>query len=548
MADFEANTRLWELPAAMEADQNDNCIVIDVGRDIEGHQMDPRETVTHDTELLLDLKVPHHEGTPDPQSVTKLYVMGEWNATYEEYAVQMQDKGAAATRLSEEWELANIKIGELIEGMPNLKELTWVSTLPFMETAWKYIPTTVTKLIIDVGRQMRYDPADPERKIYMSMQEMKPLVNFSKLEELRLFSMQEPMQCVIWETVFRNEADSGAMQVLELRMASFPLVRHEDWLTADQVTGLKSFVEGDQEYKGIEGKGILHHAHGTGEYLDDYCMKKARIASMLDETKPLPLWCLKLDGFVVDALPFHHELRRIVLLVCDKKCVDAGLRPPKSSRAPHNKWGARVNNALSHCLVQWPNWSGIFDNEGNQIDLHDSAVGQGKSPLAAVAEDEESTVPMPLDSTFLDMDRLSKAIEDHQSEELAKVLAGLEVAKTPMGTMSTESVRASPVPAPDDSSAEPASPGTGLKSSEAGDVIGGSSSENVGFKTAQAEQASRPFDKKKERRLRGRDPDDFDDFDVRTNWSQPVGFVALVCYRQTSTELPFGARSTRTSL
>jgi hypothetical protein len=42
--------------------------------------------------------------------------------------------------------------------------------------------------------------------------------------------------------------------------------------------------------RGIEGKGVLHHSFGMGEYLDAFCMRKARIAAGLDEARPLPLW------------------------------------------------------------------------------------------------------------------------------------------------------------------------------------------------------------------------------------------------------------------
>jgi hypothetical protein len=43
-------------------------------------------------------------------------------------------------------------------------------------------------------------------------------------------------------------------------------------------------------YRGIDGKGVLHYSFGTGEYLDDFSMRKGRIAAGLEEAKPLPLW------------------------------------------------------------------------------------------------------------------------------------------------------------------------------------------------------------------------------------------------------------------
>jgi len=34
----------------------------------------------------------------------------------------------------------------------------------------------------------------------------------------------------------------------------------------------------------------LHYAFGTGEYLDDFSMRKGRIAAGLEEARPLSLW------------------------------------------------------------------------------------------------------------------------------------------------------------------------------------------------------------------------------------------------------------------
>jgi hypothetical protein len=42
--------------------------------------------------------------------------------------------------------------------------------------------------------------------------------------------------------------------------------------------------------RGVDGKGVLHYFFGTGEYLDDFSMRKGRIAAGLEEAKPLPLW------------------------------------------------------------------------------------------------------------------------------------------------------------------------------------------------------------------------------------------------------------------
>lgn len=125
-------------------------------------------------------------------------------------------------------------------------------------------------------------------------------------------------------------------------------------------------ISDGEEYLGIDGKGILHPVYGTGEYLDNSCIRRARLVSGPDATNPLPLWCLKLDGFVVDRLPFQHELSHIVLLTCAKNCIDAGLRAPKTGR-PQSKWSVLVNNAVTHCMIKFPSWTGIFDADGSQL-------------------------------------------------------------------------------------------------------------------------------------------------------------------------------------
>lgn len=84
--------------------------------------------------------------------------------------------------------------------------------------------------------------------------------------------------------------------------------------------------------------------------------------------------CLKLDGFVLDFLPFEHELSRIELLTCGINCFDAGLRAPKIRRVPYNRWSQAVNNARTNCLIQWPNWTGIFDDHGDQRDSQGDVV------------------------------------------------------------------------------------------------------------------------------------------------------------------------------
>ena len=55
--------------------------------------------------------------------------------------------------------------------------------------------------------------------------DMKPLKEFVKLKELRIFGMTESCQSIVWETVWRNEAEKKMMDLLELRMLLDPIIR-----------------------------------------------------------------------------------------------------------------------------------------------------------------------------------------------------------------------------------------------------------------------------------------------------------------------------------
>lgn len=125
--------------------------------------------------------------------------------------------------------------------------------------------------------------------------------------------------------------------------------------------------------RGMDGKGILHYTHGTGEYLDDFCIRKARLASGILSDKAIPLLRLKLNGFVVDQLPFKEELSRVPFLCFGPKCVDAGLRAPKvlvHSRVPNN-WDS---SHWTRSMIIFPKWFGIFDAEGQLLVEHGHPV------------------------------------------------------------------------------------------------------------------------------------------------------------------------------
>ncbi|KAI4956464.1 hypothetical protein J4E91_000675 [Alternaria rosae] len=359
MAEPKDNLGPYVLETALAADRADNsCYVLNVGRDEDG---DVTSSLKHVTEQVDDYLINVYDRlTP----VTKLYVVGDVPEGQKRYA----NEPHWFTKSEQNWHDAGEHIAKLVEQMPALKELTWISDLPFMAVIWTKLSTSLTKLVLGLGQPVHLQQdGENEYKSYITPAEMKPLVQQTELEELRLFHMHDSLQSIYWEAVFRNTSKTG-MRVLDLDMAAPPIVRKEHWRKADDVRGLTvpKIDSKEKEYKGIDGKGVLHYSFGTSEYLDDFSMRKGRIAAGLEKAKPFPLWCLKLNGFVVDYLPFEQELSRIALLTCGKDCVDSGLRAPKTSCNPYNSEGKVVRN---HCLIQWPNWTGVFDDRGDPISL-----------------------------------------------------------------------------------------------------------------------------------------------------------------------------------
>ena len=132
--------------------------------------------------------------------------------------------------------------------------------------------------------------------------------------------------------------------------------------------------------------------------------------------------CLKLNGFVVDYLPFEHELSRLVLLTCGDDCIDSGLRAPMTPLTPHNRWSQIVNYAPSHCLIQCPNWTGVFDDNGEQRDEHGDVVSQETGHSTPVNE-PESPDAMPLTQESLELNDLRAALEKMEPIEKAMSMA-----------------------------------------------------------------------------------------------------------------------------
>lgn len=164
--------------------------------------------------------------------------------------------------------------------------------------------------------------------------------------------------------------------------------------------------------------------------------------------------CLKLDGFVIDRLPFEHELTRIVLLTCGESCVDAGLRAPKTPRAPLNKWGSSVNKDNTHSYIVWPSWSGIFDNQGQLLDAEGSVDRDEERDVDPAIKEGASSDSVPLTKEFFDLEDLEAALREHKRMEplivpgspLYDASQGTDGAPTSLDVASNASTRGSAVP------------------------------------------------------------------------------------------------------
>ncbi|KAL5119518.1 hypothetical protein ACEQ8H_002583 [Pleosporales sp. CAS-2024a] len=450
MSEFRSALRDYDLERALVVDCGSDCVVVNVGRDEHGQQVASLAHVIEQVEHIT-----HH--TRDAAfTATKFYVIGEWTLTPDSTERKVDnDSEEPQGRLDgvAKWQQATAKICELLQQMSSLKELTWVSGLPFTASVWAKLPTTLVKLVLDLGGPVRLEQdGNLLHKSYITSDEVRPLLEQTKLEELRLLNVHNSFQPLLWETVFRNTSECG-MRILDIKMAAAPIVRFEQWKRAKDVAGLTVALEEaeDKVYKGKDGKGCLHYKVGTGEYLDDYCIRKARIASGLDEATPLPLRCLKLDGFVIDHLPFAHELSGIVLLTCGENCIDSGLRAPKIRHPPQNKWSMAVNDATSHCLIKWPNWTGIFDDQGDQRNKLGLVISQDTILSTPISEFSPSSPAMPLTKEALHMKEVREALADVKKADCFNhmpLLGEPAIGEARLSIVSSKSERGSQVPTP----------------------------------------------------------------------------------------------------
>ncbi|KAF2632668.1 hypothetical protein BU25DRAFT_417273 [Macroventuria anomochaeta] len=451
MSKLEELLRPHSIEAVCAADRADgkSYILIDVGRDSKGRAVPSLERLKRKVDKCLVTDKKH------VFAATKLYIIGDWNAA-EPGEGQNERKKTLAD--AQEWKDGVDAIRDLIKAMGNLKELmrVWTSGLPFMASVFTELPPKLTKLVLDLSHHVRVvDNGATLTKLHIRPEDMKPLLKQTRLLELRLLGLRDSLQFIAWKTVYLNQLPGG-MRILELQMNAMPIIRNNNnkWHMALDVRGLTVAQPGllEKPYKGQDGKGGLHWSFGYGEYLDGDCIRKARIASGVEEAVPLPLQCLMLDGFVIDHLPFEHELTDIVLLACGEKCIDAGMRAPKTQAEPYNPWSKKVNDAACRILIQWPNWTGIFDTEGDQRDTHGDVVSQEAGLSTPYAEYAPLPPPqLPLTEKTLNMKDVGDALNNATKPDYFNIqpaLLPLSGTDTPLGAVSNLSERGSEVPTP----------------------------------------------------------------------------------------------------
>ncbi|KAJ5212936.1 hypothetical protein N7449_000105 [Penicillium cf. viridicatum] len=175
--------------------------------------------------------------------------------------------------------------------------------------------------------------------------QLRPLCEFRKLRVLRLTGMLKSYQRIIWQAVWLNPQ----LTTLELEMAveldiKKPGARGWKPITDGWVMNVKSF--GAPVYYGEHGDGEISSKIGYGEYLDKFCIEKARLlAGVTGFPVPryLPVKHLTLTGFAVDGDAFGMWFRNLEEVHFKKNCIDCGFwlsRAQRDVRVRHsNKLG-----------------------------------------------------------------------------------------------------------------------------------------------------------------------------------------------------------------
>ncbi|KAJ5251157.1 hypothetical protein N7489_001567 [Penicillium chrysogenum] len=181
------------------------------------------------------------------------------------------------------------------------------------------------------------EAADLEDEIQitlLTLEQMRPLTQFRNLRVLKLVGMMKSYQPVIWQVVWLNPR----LVTLELEMAvgldiEKP-VGPSGWkpITKGWVMNVKSWAE--PAYYG-QGDGEISTKIGYGEYLDKYCIEKAKVivrCTGFPVPPYLPVKHLTLTGFAVDGDAFALWFQNLEEVHFKKDCIDCGFWLSRAQR------------------------------------------------------------------------------------------------------------------------------------------------------------------------------------------------------------------------
>ena len=128
------------------------------------------------------------------------------------------------------------------------------------------------------------------------------------------------------------------------------------------------------------------------------------------------------------------------------------MRAPKTEAEPYYTWSKKVNNAACRFLLQWPNWTGIFDTKGDQRDTHGGVVAQEVGLSTPYTEYAPTPLQqLPLTEKTLNMKDVSDAVNNIAKPDyfnIPCILQPQSAPDTPVGAVSNTSERGSEVPTP----------------------------------------------------------------------------------------------------
>ncbi|KAJ6185217.1 hypothetical protein N7519_006518 [Penicillium mononematosum] len=181
------------------------------------------------------------------------------------------------------------------------------------------------------------DAAELEDEIQitlLTLEQMRPLTQFRNLRVLKLVGMMKSYQPVIWQVVWLNPR----LVTLELEMAVGLDIENpvgpSGWkpITNGWVMNVKSWAP--PVYYG-QGDGEISTKIGYGEYLDKYCIEKAKVLARstgFPVPPYLPVKHLTLTGFAVDGDAFAMWFRNLEGVHFKKDCVDCGFWLSRAQR------------------------------------------------------------------------------------------------------------------------------------------------------------------------------------------------------------------------